>query len=82
MLKIFDVTFNDGGWHSGSLPKYTTIAETKEEAIFKINKETKDRYKTWDCWATEVTFPGYIIEIHDKSSYERNKNIEKLIENA
>ena len=36
-MKIYNVTFNDGGWHSGSLPHFTVVANSKEEAI-KLNQ--------------------------------------------
>ena len=32
MMKIYTVTFNDGGWHT-SRPEYQVVSETKEEAI-------------------------------------------------
>lgn len=31
MLKLWKITFNDGGWHE-SLPSYQVVAETSEEA--------------------------------------------------
>lgn len=31
MLKIWKVTFNDGGWHE-RLPSYTVVAENSDEA--------------------------------------------------
>lgn len=37
MLKIYEVTFNDGGWHQ-SLTKFTTVAESAEEAEALIDK--------------------------------------------
>jgi hypothetical protein len=37
-MKIYIVTFNDGGWHT-SRPEHQVVAETKEEAIeFVINE--------------------------------------------
>ena len=33
IMKIYTVTFNDGGWHSGSRPEYQVVAESKDEAI-------------------------------------------------
>lgn len=33
MYKIFKVTYNDGGWHSGGLPHFFYIAKNKEEVI-------------------------------------------------
>ena len=44
-MKIWTVTFNDGGWHSGSPPSYQVVAESKEEAIQKV-LEKNPRYKS------------------------------------
>jgi hypothetical protein len=41
-MKIYTVTFNDGGWHS-SLPEYQVVAGSKEEAIEKV-LEKRPRY--------------------------------------
>jgi ribosomal protein L20A (L18A) len=36
-MKIYDVTFNDGGWYSaGGRPSFQVVAENKEEAIEKV----------------------------------------------
>ena len=75
-MKIFEVTFNDGGWHQ-SLPKFLVIAESKEEAKQKALKENSF-YVGWDSWVKELEFDGYVIEVHEKKSYERNKKIECL----
>lgn len=55
MYKIFEVTHNDGGWHSGSLPHFFYIAKSKEEVIANSR-----RYKEWakrpgDVWIHEVS---------------------------
>jgi hypothetical protein len=78
MLKIFKVTFNDGGWHSGSLPSFFQVAETKEDAI-EIVKSVETHYKGWDCWATEFKIEGYIIKVYDEKSFERNEKIDKIL---
>jgi ribosomal protein L20A (L18A) len=41
MYKIFKVTYNDGGWHSGDLPHFYYIAESEEEVIAN-SKEYQD----------------------------------------
>lgn len=33
MYKIFEITYNDGGWHSGDLPHFLYIAKNKEDII-------------------------------------------------
>jgi hypothetical protein len=76
-MKIWTVTFNDGGWHT-SLPEYQVVAESKEEAIEKI-LEKNPRYRTgYDKWASEFKIEGYVIEVHDEKTYNRNKKLENL----
>jgi cyclopropane fatty-acyl-phospholipid synthase-like methyltransferase len=77
-MKIWTVTFNDGGWHS-SLPSYQVVAESKEEAIEKI-LEKNPHYRTgYDKWASEFKIEGYVIEVYDEKTYNRNKNLEELL---
>ena len=76
-MKIYKVTFNDGGWHS-SLPSFTIVAETKEKAIEKVLLENP-RYKAgWDVWCSEFKINGYVIEVYDEKTYNRDKNLENL----
>jgi len=77
-MKIYTVTFNDGGWHS-SLPSYQVVAESKDEAIEKV-LEKNPRYRTgYDMWASEFKIEGYVIEVYDEKTYNRNKNLEELL---
>ncbi len=77
-VKIYTVTFNDGGWHT-SLPEYRVVAESKEEAIEKVLNDNP-RYKNgYDAWASEFKIEGYVIEVYDEKTYNRDKNLEKLI---
>ena len=79
MMKIWTVTFNDGGWHSVSLPSYQVVAESKDEAIEKV-LEDNPRYRSgWDAWASEFKIEGYVIEVYDEKTYNREKNLEKLV---
>ena len=78
MMKIWTVTFNDGGWHSGSLPSYQVVAESKDDAIEKV-LEDNPRYKSgYDKWASEFKIEGYVIEVYDEVSYNREKNLKNL----
>jgi len=77
MMKIYTVTFNDGGWHS-SLPSYQVVASSKEEAIDKVKKE-HTYYKSWDCWASEFKIEGYVIEVYDEKTYNRDKNLKSIL---
>ena len=77
-MKIWTVTFNDGGWHSGSLPSYQVVAESKDDAIEKV-LEDNPRYKSgYDKWASEFKIEGYVIEVYDEVSYNREKNLKNL----
>ena len=70
-MKIWTVTFNDGGWHSG--PNFKVVAESKEEAIEKV-LEDNPRYRSgYDKWASE-----FKIEVYDEKTYNREKNLENL----
>jgi hypothetical protein len=78
MVKIYTVTFNDGGWYT-SRPEYQVVSETKEEAIQKILEENP-RYKSgYDVLAYEFKIEGYAIEVYDEKSYNRNKNLENIL---
>ena len=77
MLKIWKVTFNDGGWHSGNLPSFHIIAESSDEAK-KIAIEKNKHYSNWDVWAIEFKIPGYVIEVYDKKTYKREKNLQNF----
>ena len=78
MMKIWTVTFNDGGWHT-SRPEYQVVADTKEKAIEKV-LEKNPRYKSgYDKWASEFTIEGYIIEVYDEKTYNRDKIIDKIL---
>jgi hypothetical protein len=77
-MKIWTVKFNDGGWHSGSLPSYQVVAESKDEAIEKV-LEDNPRYRSgWDAWASEFKMEGYVIEVYDEKTYNREKNLDNL----
>lgn len=77
-MKIYTVTFNDGGWHSGQLPSYDVVADSKREAIKKVLLNNP-HYKNHDAWATEFKIDGYVIEVYDEKTYKRDKNIEKIL---
>ncbi len=77
-MKIYTVTFNDGGWHS-SRPEHQVVAESKEEAIEKVLEKNPHYKNGYDAWASEFKIEGYVIEVYDEKTYNRNKNLEKLI---
>ena len=56
MYKIFEVTYNDGDWHSGDLPHFFYIAKSEEEVItnskeykeyLELNELRDNRGDTW-----------------------------------
>lgn len=59
MYKIFEVTYNDGGWHSGGLPHFFYIAESKDDVIMHSTKyqEYLDMRTCsgGDIWVREVS---------------------------
>lgn len=59
MYKVFEVTYNDGGWHSGPLPHFFYIAKSKEEVVSqsKKYKEFIERQQQFggDIWICEVS---------------------------
>jgi hypothetical protein len=77
MLKIWIITFNDGGWHT-SRPEYQVVSENKEEAIQKVLEENPEYKSGYDIWASEFKIKGYVIEVYDEKTYSREKNLEKL----
>jgi hypothetical protein len=59
MYKIFEVTYNDGGWHSGDLPHFFYIAKSEEDVV--ANSKEYQKYREWqknrggDIWLHEVS---------------------------
>lgn len=59
MYKIFEVTYNDGGWHSGDFPHFFYIAKSEEEVI--ANSKNYQEYLGWQekrggsVWISEVS---------------------------
>lgn len=79
-MKIYTVTFNDGGWHSGPSPSYQKVAESKKDAIEKVLEENPSYKRGYDVWATEFKIDGYIIEVYDEKTYNRDKILEKVLD--
>ena len=59
MYKIFEITYNDGGWHSGDLPHFFYIAKNKEEVIANSQKYKKflerKEINGGDIWINRVS---------------------------
>jgi hypothetical protein len=76
-LHIYDVTHMHGGWVTDGYPTERVIATLKEEALNMVlaDKTYWDRRNTH---ASEFKIKGYVIEVFDEVSYNRDKIIEKL----
>ncbi len=79
-LKIWKVSFNDGGWHS-NLPEYIIVSHSKEDAIEKCLADNPNfKSDKWFPFASEFKIDGYVIEIFNQKDYNRLKNIDKIYE--
>lgn len=76
-LHIYEVTHMHGGWVSNGYPKETVITFSKEEAI-NVALEKNSSWDRRNTYASEFKIKGYVIEVYDEKSYNREKNIEKL----
>jgi hypothetical protein len=54
------------------------VAETKEDAIGKVLIKFPRYRNGYDAWASEFKIDGYIIEVYDEKTYNREKNLDKL----
>ena len=77
-MKIYTVTFNDGGWYSGSRPEYQVVTESKESAIEKVLIKNPHYRSGYDAWASEFKIEGYVIEVYDEKTYQRDINLKTL----
>lgn len=59
MYKIFEITYNDGDWHTGDLPHSFYIAKSEEEV--KANSKEYQKYLGYQrkrggsVWISEVS---------------------------
>lgn len=66
-----------GGWVSNGYPEETIITTSKEEALSMALAKNTD----WDkrnTHASEFKIDGYVIEVYDEKTYNRDKSLEKL----
>lgn len=68
--KIFKITYNDGGWHSWTLPTAFFIARSKEEVMEKSEAYKEFEKKPGDVWITEFC---------NTSDYEDIENIDDFV---
>ena len=79
-MKIYNVTFNDGGWHSGPRPSFQTVAENSDSAIEKVLEEHPSYRNGYDKWCSEFKIEGYVIEVYNEKQYKRDKEINKILD--
>lgn len=74
-LHIYDVTH----MHAQALliAKERVIASSKEEALEMVLAENKS-WERRNTYASEFKIKGYIIEVYDEKTYNRDKAIERL----
>lgn len=70
MYKIFEVTYNDGGWHSGDLPHFFYIAKSKEDVVANSKKYQDYLERQNNC--------GGDIWLHEVSGLVHNFYFENL----
>ncbi len=78
-MKIWVVTFNDGGWYSGPRPNFTVVSESKQGAIDKVLEDNPHYRRGYDVWASEFKIDGYVIEVYDEKSYNRDKTLKQIV---
>ena len=78
-MKIWTVSFNDGGWHT-SRPEYQVVANNREEAIEKVLIEHSYYRTGYDVMCWEFKIEGYVIVAYDEKEYIRDKKIDMINE--
>ena len=77
--KIFKVTYNDGGWHSGELPHFYYIARDEEEVRANSKKylDFKERQDAFggDIWLYEVNGFDYMRDWENLKDFTVNIQI-------
>lgn len=76
-LHIYKVTHMHGGWVTDGYPKEEVITYSKDEAI-NIALSNNPSWDRGNTYASEFTKKGYVIEVYDEKTYNREKNIKKL----
>ena len=77
-LKIYTVTFNDGGWHQ-SLPSFTVVAESSNKAEEMVRSE-QTHYNEWSGWASEFKIEGYEITVKNAKAQQREDKIDAILD--
>ena len=83
MYKIFEVTYNHGGWHSGPLPHFLYIAKSEEELI--SNSKKYQQFLEWkelndgrsDVWIREVSGLEYDSYFENLKEFDVTVSVKK-----
>ena len=59
-----------------AIPMILNILQRGEGRVLEKNPRYKSGY---DKWASEFTIEGYIIEVYDEKTYNRDKIIDKIL---
>lgn len=66
-----------GGWVEGGYPTERVIALSKEEAIDMVLSD-RPYWERRNTYASEFKIKGYVIEVYDEKTYNRDKSIKSL----
>lgn len=86
MYKIFRITYNDGGWHSGALPYFFYIAKNEEDVI-AYSRRYQDfirRQKLYggDIWVYEASELVDSYDFENLADFNIEITLRKKIDNA
>ena len=74
MYKIFNITYNDGGWHSGDLPNFYYIAKSEDDVIANSSKYheylIRRQKRGGSVWIKEVSGLPYDFEFENLKDFE------------
>jgi hypothetical protein len=77
-MKIYKVLFNDGSFYSSGIPEIMVVAESIEDAKDKALEKNPKYSLGYDVWVKEFEIEGYVIEVFEKKSYDRDKSLDKI----
>lgn len=81
MYKIFEVTYNDGGWHYGDLPSFLYIAMSKEEVIANSKKYQeflkRQAERGGSVWIREATGLASDLSFENLSEFDVSVSVRK-----
>lgn len=80
--KIFKVTYNDGGWHSGELPHFYYIARNEEDLITNSKRYAdfveRRESRGGDIWIHEFNGIDYPSDWENLKDFEIYLSVKHL----